>query len=79
MFRDFASIVKGDEVTVSGNCIITGKPVTMTVPLEAFKDYYERKKFAQDAFSMLTAGQREYFISGTSEEGWKQLFGKDEE
>lgn len=40
---------------------------------------YQSGEYAQDAFSYLTAEQREIIISGTHPECWNELFGKDEE
>jgi len=63
---------------VRGTCIITGKLVEIIVRRQALIDYYEKGMKAQDAFHDLTPGQREFFISGCSEEGWAQLYGESE-
>lgn len=60
--------------TVSGNCVFTDTPYSVTVP-----DWrlllYENGALAQDAFPTLNADDREFLISGISPAGWAQIHG----
>lgn len=40
---------------------------------------YKKGAYMQDAFSFLSAGEREFLISGLTPAEWERLFGKDEE
>lgn len=65
-------------VTFTGPCFVTGKPYSVTVLIEGIRKY-NAGAMMQDAFPLLSAGDREFLISGTSPEGWKKLFdGKEE-
>lgn len=75
MFTSFEAIVNGDKVLITGHCVVTGKPVAITVPLKGYIAYYEEGKFIQDAFPDLPANTREYMVSGCSPEGWEKLYG----
>lgn len=61
------------KVQVEGPCYSCGKPVKVTV---VAADYlkFERGAFAQDCFPYLTAGQREFLISGICDECWDSMF-----
>lgn len=64
--------------TFTGPCIVTGKPYSVTV--KAAELYaYRRGAFIQDAFKSLSADDREFLMSGSSPEGWKQMWGEEEE
>lgn len=69
----------GDKVKVSGLCKVTNKVVKRIITLQEYEDYYVNGKFAQDAFPNLTPGEREFFISGCSAEGFDSLFGESDE
>jgi len=59
--------------TFIGPCTITGKEQRVTVlGHELFK--YNQGALAQDAFPNLDVYQREWLITGTSEEGWLKTF-----
>lgn len=62
----------------TGKCIITGKVVTVSVPA---KELYAYRKGAhiQVAMPSLSAGDREFLMSGISDEGWKKTFPKGDE
>ena len=64
--------------TYTGKCQITGKEVSVTVKANELFDY-RLGRLIQDAFPSLTSGQREFLISGFSDEGWDQTFKEDEE
>lgn len=64
--------------TFIGPCVVTGKEQRVTVKAEdLFK--YRQGSYVQDAFPYLSKGDREFLISGTSDEGWTQLFGNPDE
>src|SRR5690606_25424859 len=68
---------RGQEVTVSGNCVFTGEYYAVTVPSEQYKKWNEGM-LAQNAFPNLSADDREFLISGIAREGWGQHFGHGE-
>jgi hypothetical protein len=60
--------------TFVGPCLVTGKEQRVTVKAEdLFR--YRQGSYVQDAFPYLDKGDREFLISGYSDEGWKQVFG----
>ena len=61
-------------VAISGPCVVTGRPFAITVSREALKRYLDGA-FAQDAFPELAKEDREFIVSGTSPQGWIELFG----
>lgn len=62
----------------TGPCRITGKDHTVTLPAARLFQY-NQGACVQDAFPNLSPGDREFIISGTSPEGWKQMFGDKDE
>ena len=75
MFKNFLYKKDGDKIHVSGFCVITKKPVKMTVTLQEFDAYYSENALVQDAFPTMSREDREYFVSGVSPEGWKKING----
>jgi hypothetical protein len=65
-------------VTLSGPCQVTGQDYSVTVGIVGLTQYINGAH-AQTAFPDLPAEQREFLISGTSPEGWTQMFSQDEE
>lgn len=65
----------GDCVRLSGRCIVTGKSYSVVVPLSGAIDYFGRGRNIAEAFPDVPKPEREFLISGTSPEGWTQLFG----
>ena len=61
-------------VTLSGPCYVTGKEYTVKVQYPDLQKYFAGA-YMQDAFPYLSADDREFLISGTSPEGWEQMFG----
>ena len=78
MFRRFKHTIDGDKVHIEGQCVITKKPVKLTVPLTGFRAYYDQGLKIQDAFPMLDRNTREYLVSGMSAEGFAQVCGPEE-
>ena len=63
--------------TFIGPCVVTGKEQRVTVKApDLFK--YRQGGYVQECFPYLSEGDREFLISGTSDEGWKSLFGDEE-
>jgi hypothetical protein len=62
----------------SGPCVVTGKTVTVEVPAEGLFQY-RQGAYIQDAFPNLSVDEREFLMSGISPEGWKLMFGSEEE
>lgn len=77
MFTDFKYEQKGDQVNITGQCRITHKPYSLTVPYSGFVAYYREGKYIQEAFPDLPKEQREYLVSGFSPEGWAKIFGNE--
>ena len=64
--------------TFVGPCVVTGKKQSVTVKaVDLFR--YRQGSYVQEAFPYLSTGEREFLISGTSDEGWNQLFGEEED
>jgi hypothetical protein len=64
--------------TYVGPCVVTGKEQRVTVKAIDL-NRYRQGGYVQDCFPYLDASQREFLISGTSQEGWEILFPKEEE
>jgi hypothetical protein len=62
-------------VRLSGQCVVTGKPYSVVVSAQGVSDYYCNGTNVAKAFPELPPSEREFLISGTSPEGWIQLFG----
>jgi hypothetical protein len=62
-------------VRLSGQCVVTGKPYWVVVSAQGVVDYYRKGTNVAKAFPELPPAEREFLISGTSPEGWIQLFG----
>jgi hypothetical protein len=67
-----------DYLTISGNCIVTGKLYKVEVEESAY-ERWNAGAFIQDAMPHLSEGDREFLISGTSPEGWDELFKYDDD
>lgn len=68
-----------DNVIVSGPCFVTKKQHSVSVPLAGLLRWLEGDELIQSALPQLSSEEREFLISGTSPEGWKQMFGDDPE
>ena len=62
----------------TGPCVITGKPVTVKVPGDGLFAYRSGAHI-QDAFSTLSADDREFLMSGMSKEAWDATFSEEDE
>jgi hypothetical protein len=65
-------------VRLSGRCVVTGKPYSVVVAADGIVEYYGKDGNVAKAFPELAPAEREFLISGTSPEGWIQLFGEPE-
>ena len=71
---------QGDEnfYTFTGLCVVTKKPVSVTVVgKELFK--YRQGEYIQNALRSNTPDEREFLMTGMSKEGWDQTFGEEEQ
>lgn len=77
---DSATITRNDNgtVTVASTCRVTGKPYSVTVRASGF-DAWQAGAFIQRALPEVSEGDREFLISGTSPDGWYELFKYDED
>lgn len=64
--------------TFTGTCVFTKKPYSVTVKAEELHAY-RYGAYMQDAFVSLSAGDREFLMSGISPDGWTQTFGDEED
>lgn len=64
--------------TFIGACVVTGKEQKVTVKAEDLHKY-RQGGYVQECFPYLSKGEREFLISGTSDEGWTILFGSEDE
>ena len=58
----------------TGTCLITKKKHSVTVPGPELYAYNQGKHI-QDAMPSVSPEDREFLMSGYSPEGWKQVFG----
>jgi len=61
-------------VTISGNCVFTKKPYSVTVNIDEYTCWADGEAI-QYAMPNVSADDREFLISGISPEGWKETFG----
>jgi hypothetical protein len=61
-------------VTVSGTCVFSKKPHSLTVSKKGF-EAYKAGEYIQRALPEVPNEEREFLISGASPEGWKLVFG----
>ena len=62
----------------TGKCIITKKMVTVEIPGKELYAYRQGKHI-QDAMPSVSKADREFLMSGISEEGWQQTFSGEED
>jgi hypothetical protein len=67
-----------EKVRIEGPCHRCEKPVTVTANAE---DWYkfEAGAFAQDCFPKMSAGEREFLISGICNKCWNNMFSLEDE
>ena len=70
---------KGTTFVIEGTCPVTGKDWKLEdVPVEGYFAW-QHGQHIQNALPTLTDSERELLISGTTQEGWDQLFAGMEE
>ena len=62
----------------TGKCVLSGKPVTVKIPAAELYAY-RRGEFIQDAMRSLSAGEREFLMSGICEEAFDNAFADEED
>ncbi len=60
-------------IECSANCVVTGQPYAVTVSTAGLLAY-RGGALMQNCFPDLPAEEREFLISGTSPDGWKEIF-----
>ena len=62
------SVVENDElVKITGECVITKKQHTVTLPLNEYLNFHIRKQSAQVAMPSVSVEDREFLISGVTQ------------
>ena len=69
-----ASPESNGRIRLTGPCVVTGKQYSVVVSERGAGGYFAGDMGAQEAFPELSKEAREFLISGTSPEGWRQLF-----
>jgi hypothetical protein len=63
-------------VTITGECVFTKKPHSITVDADEFQTRRDNPDMLiQDAMPTTSADDREFLISGISPEGWNTMAG----
>lgn len=75
--REYTEHVDGT-ITITDNCVFTGKPHSVTVPARGFFLWLVEGHNIQDVLPNTPADDREFLISGISPKGWAQTFGTEE-
>lgn len=66
-------------IRVSGNCVVTGKPHTLTIPRASY-DRWKGGEVIQRAFPFLNPDDREFLMTGIAPgDGWNTLFPEEDE
>ena len=65
---------KNSKVRVFGKCEVTGKKYECFIPTDEFYVFLQADKTTNIAMPSVPKEDREFLISGTSPEGWKQIF-----
>lgn len=66
--------LEDDRCRLTGRCVITGEQYSVET-INSHVEAYQNGALAQDAFPDLGTDDREFLISGTSPQGWKEVFG----
>jgi len=75
MIQD-ANITTNDNntITISKRCLYTKKQYSVTISRDEYDKWLSGERI-QNAMPNISAGDREFLISGISPEGWRQMFG----
>lgn len=65
-------------IDIKRPCVVTGEPYSVSVRRTDWNEW-KGGKLAQLAFPYLSREDREFIISGTSPQGWEELFGGNDE
>jgi hypothetical protein len=72
-----ATDLNDGNIKVSRKCVITGKLYAVTVEKKGFL-LWQSGSLIQTALPSISSEDREFLISGTSPEGWTQMYGEEE-
>lgn len=64
-------------VVITGHCVVTGKLYSVTTDYRGVKSWLDGM-LIQKALPGMPIPDREFLISGTSPEGWIEMFGEEE-
>ena len=64
------------KVRIFGRCEVTDNDFEMFVPIDQFYCFLQEDKTISDAMPDVSKEEREFLLTGTSPDGWKQLWGK---
>lgn len=79
MYTNLTTTSESDgRIRLTGPCVVTGKSYSVDVSENSAHSYFVGGANVQDAFPELSKAEREFLISGTSPEGWQQLFGESD-
>ncbi len=67
----------GEDAVISGPCVMSNKPVTVTVKSKDLARY-NAGGYVQDCFPYLSASDREFLLSGISGEAWDEMFPEED-
>ena len=61
---------------ITKKSMFSGKEHTMDIPIteQEYHDWMNSSKLIQDMFPNLTASQREFLMTGTTDEEWNEAF-----
>ena len=65
----------GHYYVFTGPCVMTGEDYSVRVPGPGLFQWRNGSKHIQDALPDLSAGDREFLMTGTSPTGWNNIFG----
>ena len=74
------SVDKERNIDIQIRCVCCGKTHTIFVNNEDWEEYYnsEHRRYIQDIFPYLTAGERELLISGVCSNCWEGIFSDED-
>lgn len=73
-FEIRAAYPAAEQVTVVGRCAVLDTEYAVTVRRADLEAWQAMQVYAEDAFPILSEGDREFLISGFSPAGWDKMF-----
>ena len=71
-------VMNGFNVDIHNHCMYCGKDDQYTIRYDKWIEWQEEGKYIQDVFPNIADSEREFMLSGTHPECWKQLFQETE-